>query len=98
MWTIAKVRDGFSDLPYEKFHTFAVKRNGQIIGQLKWTNRAKNAGGAAWQGKVFKSPRHYGMDVSFFHSRKDEVLKWFKELGEDHFVVDTSPKDAIMCE
>ena len=45
MWTLAKVRDGFADLPSEKYHTFAVKRDGEIVGQLKWKYRPKNAGG-----------------------------------------------------
>lgn len=78
-WAIAKVRDGFADLPNEKFHTFAVKKNGEVVGQLKWKYRPKNAGGYAWQGLIFKSKKHYGMDVSFFDKDKKKVLDWFKE-------------------
>lgn len=76
MWTIAKVLDGFADLPSEKYHTFAVKKNGVIVGQLKWKNRPKNAGGAAWQGRLFKL--EFGMDVCFYSKNKQAVLDWFK--------------------
>ena len=79
MWSLAKVRDGFADLGNEKFHTFAIKRDGEVVGQLKWTYRPKNAGGYAWQGKLFKSKKHFGMDVSFFDKNKQNVLNWFKE-------------------
>jgi len=75
-WTIAKVLNGFADLPNEKFHTFAVKKNGKIVGELAWKYRPKNAGGYAWQGKLFNA-RH-GMDVVFFDKRKENVLNWFK--------------------
>jgi hypothetical protein len=78
-WALAKVKDGFADLGNEKFHTFAVKKNGEVVGQLKWMYRPKNAGGYAWQGKLFKSKKHFGMDVSFFDKNKQNVLKWFKE-------------------
>ena len=66
-WALAKVMNGFADLGNEKFHTFAVKRDGEVVGQLKWTYRPKNAGGYAWQGKIFKS------------KNKKNVLNWFKE-------------------
>jgi hypothetical protein len=79
MWSIAKVRNGFADLGNEKFHTFAIKCDGEVVGQLKWTYRPKNAGGYAWQGKIFKSKKHFGMDVSFFDKNKQNVLNWFKE-------------------
>lgn len=78
MWTLAKVRDGFADLSSEKYHTFAIKCDGKVVGQLKWTYRPKNAGGYAWQGKLFKSEKHFGMDVSFFDKNKKNVLEWFK--------------------
>ena len=78
-WALAKVMNGFADLGNEKFHTFAIKRDGEVVGQLKWTYRPKNAGGYAWQGKLFKSKKHFGMDVSFFDKNKQNVLKWFKE-------------------
>ena len=78
-WALAKVLNGFADLPNEKFHTFAVKKNGEVVGQLKWTYRPKTAGGYAWQGKLFKSKKHFGMDVSFFDKDKKKVLEWFKE-------------------
>lgn len=79
MWTLAKVRDGFADLGNEKFHTFAIKRDGEVVGQLKWKYRPKNAGGYAWQGLLFNSPKHGGMHVSFFDKNKNNVLNWFKE-------------------
>ena len=78
-WALAKVMNSFADLGNEKFHTFAIKRDGEVVGQLKWTYRPKNAGGYAWQGKLFKSKKHFGMDVSFFDKNKQNVLKWFKE-------------------
>lgn len=77
-WTLAKVLDGFADLPNEKFHTFAVKKNGEVVGQLKWKYRPKNAGGYAWQGLLFNSKKHFGMDVCFYDKRKQNVLEWFK--------------------
>jgi hypothetical protein len=78
-WALAKVMNGFADLTNEKFHTFAVKKNGEIVGQLAWKYRPKNAGGYAWQGKLLKSKKHFGMDVVFYHSSKQKVLEWFKE-------------------
>lgn len=78
-WALAKVLNGFADLPNEKFHTFAVKKNGEVVGELAWKYRPKNAGGYAWQGKLFNSKKHSGMDVSFFDKNKETVLKWFKE-------------------
>jgi hypothetical protein len=84
MWTLAKVLNGFADLQNERFHTFAVKYNGKVVGQLKFTSRPKNAGGPAWQGKIFNSTKHFGMDVSFFGKNKQEVLEWFKTEGPRH--------------
>ena len=78
-WTLAKVMNGFADLPNEKFHTFAVKKNGEVVGQLAWKYRPKNAGGYAWQGTLFKASKYCGMDVSFFDKNKQNVLNWFKE-------------------
>lgn len=78
-WALAKVMNGFADLTNEKFHTFAVKKNGEVVGELVWKYRPKNAGGYAWQGKLFKSKKHFGMDVSFFDKNKQNVLNWFKE-------------------
>lgn len=83
MWALAKVKNGFADLPSEKFHTFAVKKDGVVVGQLKWQYRPKNAGGNAWQGKIFNSKKHFGMDVSFFDKRKEIVLNWFKDQPID---------------
>ena len=76
-WALAKVLNGFADLPNEKFHTFAVKKNGKVVGELVWKYRPKNAGGYAWQGKLFNAS--YGMDVCFYDKNKQNVLKWFKE-------------------
>jgi hypothetical protein len=78
-WTIAKVMDGFADLPSEKYHTFAVKKNGVVVGKLQWKYRPKNAGGYAWQGLLFGTEKTYNMDVSFFDKDKTKVLNWFKE-------------------
>jgi hypothetical protein len=82
MWTLAKVLNGFADLPNEKFHTFAVKYDGDIVGELKWKYRPKNAGGYAWQGKIFNSKKNFGMDVSFYDKNKVKVLEWFKTHDE----------------
>jgi hypothetical protein len=79
MWTLAKVRDGFADLGNEKFHTFAIKRDSEVIGQLKWQYRPKNAGGYAWQGKQFNSKNYPGAVVCFYDKSKDNVVNWFKE-------------------
>jgi hypothetical protein len=79
MWSLAKVRDGFADLGNEKFHTFAIKCDGEVVGQLKWTYRPKNAGGYAWQGKLFNSNNHPGAVVCFYDKNKKNVLNWFKE-------------------
>lgn len=82
-WAIAKVLNGFADLPNEKFHTFAIKHDGEVVGELKWKCRPKNAGGYTWQGKLFNSKKHYGMDVSFFDKNKQNVLEWFKTTQTD---------------
>lgn len=84
MWTLAKVRNGFADLSNEKFHTFAIKHDGVVIGELAWKYRPKNAGGYAWQGKIFNSKKHYGMDVSFYDKNKENVLNWFKDSFGQH--------------
>ncbi len=83
MWALAKVLNGFADLSNDHFHTFAIKKDGVVVGQLKWKYRPKNAGGYAWQVKIFKSKKHYGMDVSFFDKNKQNVLNWFKESFND---------------
>lgn len=78
-WALAKVMNGFADLTNEKFHTFAVKRNGVIVGELAWKYRPKNAGGYAWQGTLFATAKSYGAVVCFHDKNKPNVLKWFKE-------------------
>ena len=78
MWSLAKVRNGFADLQNERFHTFAVKYDGNIVGELKYAGRPKSAGGAAWRGRIFNSKRHGGGDVVFYDPRKEAVLTWFK--------------------
>lgn len=77
IWTIAKVLNGFADLPHERFHTFAIKRDGVIVGELKFVYRPKNAGGYAWKG-TFHGAGPAGMDVCFYDCRKEKVLEWFK--------------------
>lgn len=76
MWTIAKIRDGFADLPNERFHTFAIKFDGKVVGELKWKYRHKTEGGPAWRGTLFKLS--HGMDVCFYAKDKQQVLAWFK--------------------
>jgi hypothetical protein len=95
MWTIAKVMNGFADLPNEKFHTFAIKYKGKVVGQLKWQYRPKNAGGSAWQSKLFNSKKHYGMDVSFFGSNKNDALAWFKNEGIKHLDLETKEDSNV---
>ncbi len=82
MWSLAKVRDGFADLANEKYHTFAVKHNGEVVGQLKWTYRPKNAGGYAWQGRLFNCKNHPGAVICFYNNNKNNVLNWFKEYNQ----------------
>ncbi len=78
-WTLAKVKNGFDDLANERFHTFAIKCDGNVVGELKYEHgRWKSAGGPAWRGKLFKSPKHYGMDVVYYSRDKKNVLHWFK--------------------
>lgn len=77
VFTIAKVLDGFADLSSERFHTFIIKKNGEVFGKLKWTYRPKSAGGYAWKGTKFNAG-DCGMDISFFHKNKQAVLDWFK--------------------
>jgi hypothetical protein len=88
MWTLAKVRNGFADLPNEKFHTFAVKRAGIVVGELKWVYRPKNAGGYAWRGMVLEDHARYGAPVSFYDKNKNKVLDWFKEDASNHMKQD----------
>jgi hypothetical protein len=85
MWTIAKVRNGFHDLPSDRFHTFVVKYEGEIVGELKFDRgRWKSAGGPAWKGTLFKTSLHGRTDSSgcagVVHYSKDKrkVLDWFK--------------------
>lgn len=51
-WAIAKVLDRCADMNNDHFHTFVIKRNGVIIGDLKWVRRWKSAGGGAWQARI----------------------------------------------
>jgi hypothetical protein len=78
MWTLAKVLNGFADLQNERFHTFAIKKDGVVVGELKFASRPKNAGGPAWRGTKFNDPKHYGMNVVYFSHDKKNVLNWFK--------------------
>lgn len=81
MWTIAKVKNGFADLPNERFHTFAIKRNGEVIGHLKYDHsRWKSAGGPAWKAEIYDTRKHPGADCVSFHSKdKNKVLEWVKQ-------------------
>ena len=73
MWTIAKVRNGFADLPNERFHTFAIKLEGEVVGELQfYRGRWKSAGGPAWKGIKFKN------SCCYFSKKKEDVLHWFK--------------------
>lgn len=80
MWTLAKVLNGFADLQNERFHTFMIKKNGEIVGELKFASRPKNAGGPAWRAKLFNA-EYCGMDVCFYSKNKQEVLNWVKTDG-----------------
>jgi hypothetical protein len=61
-----------------------IKYNGNTVGELQWKYRPKNAGGAAWQGKILPgiSQRHSGMAVMFYSSDKTKVLSWFKSMED----------------
>jgi len=86
MWTIAKVRNGFHDLPNDRFHTFAVKYDGEVVGELKFDRgRWKSAGGPAWQGTLYKTSLHNPIGagpgcvgISYHNKDKRKVLEWFK--------------------
>lgn len=86
MWTIAKVLNGFADLPNERFHTFAVKYDGEIVGKLHYDRgRWKSAGGPAWQGTLFKTSLHGSIGAgpncagrAYHNKDKRKVLEWFK--------------------
>jgi hypothetical protein len=85
MWALAQVLDSFSDLPNERFHTFAVKYEGEVVGELKFDRgRWKSAGGPAWKGTLFKTSLHGRTDSSgcvgavYYSKDKRKVLDWFK--------------------
>ena len=80
-WALAKVANGFAYLSNERFHTFAVKKNGEVIGELVWKSRQKSAGSPAWQGTIFNSKKNHGMDVVFYDTNKQKVLEWFKDFN-----------------
>ena len=81
-WAMSKVLNGFESLPNEKFHTFAIKFDGKVVGELKWSYRTKNAGGYAWKGTLFNAGV-CGMDATFYDKNKENVLDWFKtQKGE----------------
>jgi hypothetical protein len=84
MWTFAKVLDGFHDLPNERFHTFAVKYDGEVVGKLRYNRGLRGGEGPAWQGTLFKTSLHGRNDpsgcvgVSYYNKDKHKVLDWFK--------------------
>jgi|FreactTroBogLake_1042271.scaffolds.fasta_scaffold00374_5 hypothetical protein len=85
MWTLAKVKNGFHDLPNERFHTFVIKNDGEIVGELKFDRaRWKSAGGPAWKGTLFKTSLHNRTmssgctGVTYYSKKKEDVLTWFK--------------------
>lgn len=85
MWSLAKVRNGLHDLPNDRFHTFAVKYEGEVVGELKFDRgRWKSAGGPAWKGTLFKTSIHGRTDssgcagVAYYSKDKRKVLDWFK--------------------
>ena len=93
MWTIAKVKNGFADLSNSRFHTFAILKDGEVVGELKFDHsRWKSAGGPAWKGMLHKPELHgnksgpYGNAsvVCYYNKDRKNVLNWFKtgELSE----------------
>ena len=85
MWSLAKVRNGLHDLPNDRFHTFAVKYEGEVVGELNFDRgRWKSAGGPAWKGTLFKTSIHGRTDSSgcagvvYYSKDKRKVLDWFK--------------------
>lgn len=83
MWSLAKVLNGFADLGNERFHTFAIKKNDKVVGELKFASRPKNAGGPAWKAKLFNAG-DCDMDVCFYDKNKNKVLDWIKTDGYKH--------------
>jgi hypothetical protein len=86
MWTIAKVKDGFADFPNERFHTFAILKDREVVGKLRYDgSRWKSAGGPAWQGTLFKTSLHGSIGSgpncagrAYHNKDKSKVLAWFK--------------------
>lgn len=87
MWTIAKVKNSFANLSNVKFHTYAILKNGKIIGKLKFDHSLTNSTGVpAWQGilyvpkEISNITHHEDIPVvlQYHDTNRDNVLNWFK--------------------
>lgn len=92
VWTIARIKgtaeqESLPLLP-EKYYTYAVLRDGIVVGELKYDHgRWKSAGGPAWRGmwmnKDVDDPRTNQifagcMGIVVYHTNKKAILEWFK--------------------
>jgi len=74
MWTMAKVKDEFAISSFIPLHTYAILKNGEVIGKLRYACRPAKNGGAAWKGTLFNS------DIVYYNKDRDNVLHWFKTV------------------
>jgi hypothetical protein len=87
MWTMAKVKDEFAISSFTPLHTYAILKNGEVVGKLAYACRPAKDGGAAWKGTVFVTNRNNNSDFVYYNKDRDSVLEWFKtgefsEYGE----------------
>ena len=75
MWTMAKVKDEFAISSFTPLHTYAILKNGEVVGKLAYACRPAKNGGAAWKGTVFATNRD---DFTYYNKDRNSVLEWFK--------------------
>ena len=56
---------------FKRFQDWAIKRDGTVIGKMKWTYRPKSAGGEAWEATL---EREGCAGVSFYHKDRAKLL------------------------
>lgn len=78
MWTMAKVKDNFAISSFTPLHTFAILKNGEIVGKLSYACRPAKNGGAAWKGTVFTTDQNKSPDFVYYNKDRASVLEWFK--------------------
>lgn len=74
----------------DRYKEYAIKVDGKVVGEIKWTYRPKNAGGSAWQASFkidtegFRSRTVFNKDfkkllVELRPAVEDEVRIWDRE-------------------